>query len=744
MKAIIRFVLLTLGATALLASCNLFNKEEAFVSISSKTPSFVDGKATLTVSLSEAASKSVSAAITVAGTVPSDKIICPKSVVIAAGSLSEDIPVEVNVDALEAGNYEASFKLSEVQGAKLDPSKDAVTLTLSKEAEVVAEVFISSASESFASNKAKFTLALDKAVKSPVTVNLEVLTNVEGFFAIPAASLSFTNPVTIAAGSTSAEVEVALDPANIRKGVSQYAVISIASAVNAQVATTKTKAYIEANIPLTANLRSDWTVSFAGEIEEEGVVNHGITVAGVGSNTTFYLFVEDKGTIASLFPDGMDSFVRSLNDIVVSNLGTEDAFEIFKGDGTILNKKVPVGEYEIWLMGCDAEGYLNGDYATNTFTIEPTAEMKAAYPQFLGEWTLSDPKLTWTIAEKVFGYSYTVTGLEGMDWPVTAYLNDDLELVFPTQDILDSYEVTDNNGTKHDCTVALYGIDNDPNGGYFWTGNYSIAYGKIDDNNNIVLTGGKVIDNSNKEYDLGTMIFIAQEKNGTGAWSLSGSACGLPNLLINPANIETETSPVVAASFNDFIGVWDFDGDPIEVTAGSEANTYNFVIGEGLEAIARFEDGTMTVYDQILNNFEHQNYGACARFLGGTFVYGGKPWVYYIFNNGGKAESITKIFTAQKHESGNITMVPGACMYGEYVAFTYAWVITDPSSPYVGNGNEYGSVDLDIVVKPYTAPATAPAKMGTKSVKAAKSVRFSQPALRGKTVKSAASRSFVR
>lgn len=357
----------------------------------------------------------------------------------------------------------------------------------------------------------------------------------------------------------------------------------------------------------------------------------------------------------------------------------------------------------------------------------PSQEMLDFYPNYLGEWVLKSPKLNWTISPLVEGESYIISGIEGFDWPVVAYLNHDLQLEIPTQRVKDSYTVN-----NEDCTVFLYGLDNTE--GYYWTGNYTIAYGALDSDGNIQLSGGS-ISSSLGTLDLGTMILLAESESSV--YTVSNNSCSLPNVLLNPNNVEEENSPIVTASYDDFIGAWEFGGNVFEIVAGQTEDSYTVVLNEGLYATAYFEEGALTLYDQVCGAWNHSTYGLCYDFIGGWFPYGGSTYMYYYYNNGKDFDSITKLFTAQLHESGNITLEPGSCEYGTYSSVWCRWIIMNEENNNYGLGSTYGlDFDLDIIVKPHVessaAPAAKRAAVKKSSVKSfdAPAASFARPVLR--------------
>lgn len=701
----------TLCVAFAFTACHTEQKAVPSVSLAAGGAAFVNGEATVLVNLSTKAPSDVKVVLEAAGTLPDSNLEFEKSVTVPKGSSAATVSVKVKPDGLEAKSYDAVISIVSVTNGELGSPKS-VTINYDASGLEKAVVNIDADSEFSAENKATVTISLRKAAAEDVSVKFAVGENVaSGKTPIPAEALSFTNPAVVPAGSKELELVVTVDPTKIVNGKAYQADLIIESVSSNAKVGTDVEVFIDFRSAIVANLRNDWSVTFKGEYEKDGDVYHDIEVDGVGENGTYYIFVYEKGVVAANFATVSEYLDYMEVNAVGPAIGTEDAYRIKQGETGWLYQKFPVGEYEIWLAGCDETGHLTGDYNTSTFEIEPTAEMKEAYEKFLGEWQLSSPKLTWTISQKTFGSTYIITGIEGLDYEVIAYLNEDLELeIYAQSGIDDNYEVT-YDGSTYNCEVGLYGIDNGE--GYFWTGEYLICTGSFDEDGNIVLTPGTVSDGTNT-YSLATMIFIAIDKAGNGAFSLTNSSCGLPNMLINPNNVEEENTPVVNASFDDFIGSWVFGGYVFEISAGSEANTYVFSAGDDLDAVAKFEEGKLALYDQTFGSFTHQTYGACTYLIGGIFKYGSGEYLYYVSNNDGGLDEITKIFSAELHESGNITLVPGSCKYGDYIAFRYRWIIMEAGeNQYKGNWLS-DPIYMDGIVKPYVPADGAPKGVASK------------------------------
>ncbi|MBR5906188.1 MAG: hypothetical protein IKZ51_07015 [Bacteroidales bacterium] len=694
--------LLAIGAMAMLASCDFLKKEDVLVGFSSATP-FADGTATLTVSLSSPASSNVSVSISCDGNLPNGGLTFSSPVEIPAGSTSGDCHLTLNEDKFSPGEYDAVFTIVSVKGAKVDPSKNTCSLKLIVEEDPVnpvvtpSVVSISNYSESFTDGKASFTLALDKAADSDVYVNFSVQTEVEGYAAIPASALTFDNPAIIPAGALSKEISVTLDESAVQKGVSNYAIIVISSVSdNAVVASSKTKTYIEATAPLAANLRSDWTVAFAGEYERDGVVYHTIEVKGVGENDGYYIFPYNAGTVDFYFNGDMTAFIKTMEEIVAEPLGTEQAYQIKKGSTGWLYQKFPVGEYEIWMLGCSESGHLTGDYATSTFKIEATPEVLAAYNKWLGEWNVTRQSKTdkWVITEDVPGASFCIQGIDG-DNPTIAdiqvYADYDAandEIVLYTQDC----KTWSYNGT--DYTIALIGMYE--NSTKLVTGDFDLAViSRTGDNSATIKSGGTVTVSGGSTFDVTGMTFFAIPPSGSG-YVFNGQVFYLwPETMTRIEAIEND--PVYNAFLGDWNikrmnSEWDDSANAFKET-GEVSDTwtispklagYTFYISgfEGFSDVVIVADynaasGSLSVSEQSFTIGEYKLATLALFHYPGDAQY---PAGDYLWNGGATA------FTG-KVEGDSIKLTPGkAGDYGDFVMFQLFQLENDYYYNYHGDG----------------------------------------------------------
>ncbi|MBR3075641.1 MAG: hypothetical protein IKH11_07830 [Bacteroidales bacterium] len=682
MKAsLFRTALLTLAAVSMLTSCDLFNKkEDIFVGISASSPSFVDGKANIKVSLSGASSNPVSVSLGSEGNIPENALNVNYSAEVPAGSTSADIPVKVDVDKLPAGNYEITFSINSVTGGKVDPSKNSCSFSLSVQ-EVKADpsiVSISNYSESFTDGKASFTLALDKASDTDVTVNFTVQPEVDGYIAIPAAALSFDNPAVIPAGTLTKEVNVTLDLSAVQKGVSNFAVIVISSVSdNARIASSKTKTYIEANVELTANLRSDWSLAFAGEVQKEGNAYHGISVSGTGENSPYYIFAYQKGLVDGYFQGDMTTYVKTMEQIVAEALGTADAYQIKQGEKTWLYSLFPVGEYEIWLLGCTESGHITGDYATATFKIEATAEQLEAYGKWLGEWDVTRRDLTdkWVISENVPGASFFIQGIDGSNQLIADILVEADYDAANDQVVIYTQECKEwtNEGVKY--MISLIGMYQ--NSTQLVSGDFDLAVIKKTGENTASITSGGQVTLSSGTFDVSGMTFFAAPVDG----SASGYVFNSQVFYLWPETMTRVVANDNDEVYNSFLGDWtikrmdsEWDETAQDFKETGEVNdvwtiapkmagrTFTISGIEGysdIEIVADYDaaSATFSVKEQYVKVGEF-NIG----FLG-LFYYPGDAQNQagtYIWDSG------ATVFTAKK-EGDTLNLVPGqASSFGDF------------------------------------------------------------------------------
>ncbi len=653
MKRFIKSAILVLGAAIMVTSC-FGEKEKVNVSLKSSSTSFTDGKAELEVVLSAASTSAVSATIVTEGSIPASAITIGDKVVIGAGETSAKIPVSVSLESLASGSYEQTFTLSSAEGAQIDASASSVKLSLVKEEEkpvvVPSVVSITSYDESFVEGAAKITLGLDKASDTDITVTLEVQ-DYEGYTTIPAEALSFENPVVIPAGTLTYSVPVSVDLTAIDKGVESYAVIAVASvSENATVAASGTRAFILAFTELSASQRSDWTVSFVPGIEYEGSVYDGIQVAGAG-NSSYYLFVYQKGVVNDTFGGDITKYVQTMEGIVTEAMGTENAYRIKTGDETWLYQKFPVRTYEIWMLGCSEAGHLTGEYATGEFTVEASAEVVEAYNKWLGEWNVTRGSLTdtWVITEDVPGSSFNIRGIDGDSSVISDILvkadydaESDQVVIYEQEDLkVWTYQGTDYN-------ISLLGMYN--NSQNIVSGDFDICVISKSGENTATITSAGEVTMDDGNHEITGMTFFASPTGASNGYVFNGQVFyKWPETMTKL--VENNDDPV----FNSYLGNWtvtrqdsEWDSaasayvdkgevtDVLSISAKVPGRSFNITGIEGysdvtVEAGYNATTGHMTLKEQEIT------IGDMTLLLVGLFDYAGdanNPAGSYIWDNG--------------------------------------------------------------------------------------------------------------
>jgi hypothetical protein len=119
-----------LALMELFTACQKDSVNVAMVSVNAAGEYFVNGEAELIISLSEAVGNAVNYDIKVSGTIPQENMEFNGKDVIPAGTSVVAVPVKVNTEGMEEGEYEAVFTMYSVIGASMDPEMKSVTILL--------------------------------------------------------------------------------------------------------------------------------------------------------------------------------------------------------------------------------------------------------------------------------------------------------------------------------------------------------------------------------------------------------------------------------------------------------------------------------------------------------------------------------------------------------------------------------------------------------------------------------------
>lgn len=501
-----------LACTALLEGCDMLEKvgSTPSVSISALTDTFdAQGEAVVQVALSSYALEDVTVVLAATGDAAA-AVTMDKAVKIPVASKSQNVTVKLDLAQIKAES-KITVAIQSATGATVGTPKEVVLTAKADGASQTESATISiSADDEFVDNKANLNLVLSNAVSSDVTVELEVIPDGD-FSVIPAAALTFDNPVTIKAGETSAKVTVTVDPAELPFG-EHYAVIGIKNA--GSVTVKSASVVILLSTPLVATEQTDWTISYDGRsTEEDGTVTELITVSGWSGKyydlAVFYASVlEGEKAMEDIL------LYRDAN-YLQKYLGTYTIDQILDNEnGTFKYNRFSPDAYVAILIDYDEYGNLTGKYAKLVFEVAQE-EATDIYAANVGAYELTvsaDSTLVVAMIENDVNHDYAIYFNEGffgelatVDWDAQAD-----SLIFCSQ-YLESYE--DEDYGNIDCYfwgVYQNGEKYSPISG---TG-YPICTAKKDADGKFVFTPSSVTVSSGESIELAGFCFYGYITSG--------------------------------------------------------------------------------------------------------------------------------------------------------------------------------------------------------------------------------------
>lgn len=691
-----------LVSAAMFAGCDLLENVGSAPEVSLTALSEFDaqGEAVVQVVLSTYALEEVSVVLAASGDAAA-AVTMEKAVKIAVGSKTQNVTVKLDQDKVTADSV-LKISITSATGATVGSAKEvSFEVKALEKPEDPGTVSIESDDE-FTEGAANITIKLNKALKEDVTVELEVKTSSE-FASIPAAALAFDNPVTIKAGQTSAAVKVTLNPELLPTG-DNYALIGIKSVSGNANPAKIAEVLIIYTKQIVANLRQDWSISYDG-YNPEGYDEVGINVAS--ETQTYYLSIYYDGTIAENFKSVTEYLQWFESTQIAPYIGTEDAEAISVGSKTARYNRLDPESYEVFIVGCTEEGHVTGDYATTSFTVEPTSDMLAAVEAFLGKWVVNHH--TWTI-ESAGSVYFTITGIEGEDdLPVEAFINWDGNLEIQNQPYI--YE-------DENQTVGLYGLADNS----LWTSSgFTIVEAILAEGGESAVLTPAISPNGSPFESMAFLQYSVSDQK----YRLYSDQIALPAEMKRPQETVTETTPVKAGAYEDFLGTWRYGDFDILVEA-MEGDSLYFVSGfpgqsQYDKPVAAFSDGTLVLTEQSLGTWDNTNYGKCVDLFNAVFSYSDKEYRAYAWNT----DTPAVVFTAQLHESGNLTFAPGTVTLKfndgssqdtPVIGLVYSWMIIEDGSENYGRGNYASTMYLDgtIAVTPVEAAPSVVAKAAGK------------------------------
>ena len=688
-----------LACTALFAGCDIIESvgTTPTVTLTALSDSFdAQGEANISVVLSSLALEEVTVSLAVSGDAAT-AVTMDKIVKIGLGSKSQPLTVKVDLAQIKSDSS-VTIAIQSAVGATVGAPKE---VTFAVKAAAVAEdpgvVSISADDEFAADGTANVTLKLNKALAQDVTVELQV-NSADDYVTVPAEALTFTNPVVIKAGETTATVKVTLNPDVLPTG-DNYALIGIKNVTGNASAAKDAEVLIVYVKAIVANLRSDWSVVYGG-YNPEGYDAIDINVAS--DTQTYYLTIYYGGTIDANFESITEYLQWFESTQIAPYIGTDDATQFSTGSRTAKFNRLDPETYEVYIIGCNADGHVNGDYAALTFEVKPTDEMLAAVESFLGDWVVNHH--TWTI-ESAGSVYVTITGIEGEeDLPVEAFVNWDGNLEIQNQPYIYESETQ---------VIGLYGLA----GGSLWTSSgFTIAEVVMNADGESAVITPATSPNGSVFESIAYLLYSVSD----GKYYLYSDQIALPATMERPAQTFEETTPVKAGAYEDFIGSWKYADYELLVEPVEGVDTLFTISGFPSQSsyakpYAVFKEGALVLSEQELGTWTSSNYGLCVDLLNAIFPYNDKEFRAYAWNTGDPAV----IFKAELHESGNLTLTPGtvALEFNDgtsedvpVIGLCYSWMIIEEGSANYGKGN-YAStmyIDSKIAITPVAAPAAAP------------------------------------
>lgn len=450
---------------------------------------------------------------------------------------------------------------------------------------------------------------------------------------------------------------------------------------------------------------ANWTVSYGGRQDYQGepadIVNNDVADPAVSGKYAMYYMPKAEFTACG---SDMDDFallvaqaLKEELEIAVDlyhALGYKDVvFDDFlqEESGYEVFNPIDKGEYIGFAIGFTADAVITGHYSAADFTVTGSGGGTATgYDAWLGEWTVTRGSSTdtWKITELKDGESYTVTGIEGFDYPVTA-LYESEKFVIYAQENIGTIELK----KYGECPVGLFGGWGDE--GDFSIGKYVICTGTVS-GSTATLSPGTVIFSDGSSYKIDKMHLIATITGGYGG--ISKDSTPLPTTLTKVGGGSDNPGGTGSEAYNRWIGNWNVDSGAFTISLTRNVADKSFNM-RGWQMDADFfepalvdfdaENGTVTLYgnddDPIASNV---NIGAeedpCNLYLVGKFIYTDGD-EYYITSGG---EGAYDVATGTFQSDGSVKFTGNTFELSTGGEFTYcrfeylAVSMSDPEAAY--------------------------------------------------------------
>lgn len=605
------------------------------LTISGAQESFVNGTAYVSLNLSAASATDVVISLSASGTVDTKLLSFTNPVTIKAGGTSAAVVVTVNTQGLSPGEYTVTIKVEGAAGAKVQGSGSvSFMLNVGKS---IAAVSISGP-ERFTDGKATLSLTPDVPPVSDITVYLEVRKEgaTEGKALISPGAITCPESVVLPANKAGATTfEVKLDLSQL-KPVESEAIIAIDEISSGGSIGTPDLVRIGAKGELTPRLRQDWNLSYSGDApnpDKGGYVESVMHVSGfVSENGEGYYFRYSETGFVKKNYGSLANFIIAKEKEVADAMAEGNPYRIYTQNQVGLTR-LAAGTYDCYILGCDVQGHLTGDYAVCTVARTPTQKMKEMYGLWQGSWEVNGE--SWSIIPKAENSSFYIQGIRGVSQGFTAYLGWDGELEIRGEQFID---IDDNDW------YGLYGIYDR----YYTHHTGAVVTGVMDEAGESVQWTGAVNPVTGEPFE-GFDIYHYSSNEWLATWSV-------PEFMSREHSGKLpDEAPGFAryARYTAFLGDWTYEGIRLRFTSKEWNKSYKVVLLDSEEDYALevgYDVGTGRAFvaDQIVAEIDAPYYMAFSGFYYDTeknalrphFPYytrtlGGVMCYLYMFKDGG-------------------------------------------------------------------------------------------------------------
>lgn len=593
------------------------------LTISGAQESFVNGTAYVSLNLSAASATDVVISLSASGTVDTKLLSFTNPVTIKAGATSAAVVVTVDSQGLSPGEYTVTIKVEGAAGAKVQGS-GSVSFKLNVR-QSIAQVSISGP-ERFTGGKATLSLTPDVPPISDITVYLEVRKEgaSEGKALISPGAITCPEAVVLPANKAEAtSFEIKLDLSQL-KPVESEAIIAIDDISAGGSIGEPNLVRIGALGELNPYLRSDWNISYSGDYPNPdyyGYMQSVMSVTGFNPaiDVGYYIRYSETGFVQKKY-GSLPDFIKAKEKEIVEGIEEGDSYRFYT-ENLVRVTRLPVGAYDFYMLGCDAEGHLTGDYAMCTVTRTPTEKMRYIYDLWLGRWEVNGE--IWTITPQVENSSYYIQGICGVSQGFTAYLGWDGELEIRGEQFID---IDDNDW------YGLYGIYDR----YYTHHTGAVVTGVMDEAGESVQWTGAVNPVTGEPFE-GFDIYHYSSNEWLATWSV-------PEFMSRDHSGKLpDEAPGFAryARYTAFLGDWTYEGIRLRFTSKEWNKSYKVVLLDSEEDYALevgYDVGTGRAFvaDQIVAEIDAPYYMAFSGFYYDTEKNALRPhFPYYTRTLGG-------------------------------------------------------------------------------------------------------------